>query len=1007
MFGSELNWTCTLCDTPRDTKKEIRCVLCQQNTDHLGLMVTVTNEIAQKLRIVQVKGEASTSSSESSESKSNSQQRFAHAFCMRLVDHPESTRRSDLTKLKCAVCDRKSARLQCGDCQTVFHPDCALKTVHILTHNEKGEIRVRCSRHRPQMNGGIMNHQSAAPSPKVKLEPKESAPPMTIQPTTRVSLPPRVSHAVPLPPSITSTSSLSSRPVYSVSVSSGPLIPVHPQTQLYTQQLQSALQQPPIDIPAINNAPTKIASSSRGERAIKAAATATQTANAAKSVATSTPASSSSLSISQKDQFKRTLDQQRSSTPTLPSSKPSPSVRSSSDSIDLTSPAKPKKQSAVTAPVQPPPPPPATSRIASNSVSKLIGTSKHVKPTEKTHVAPASKKRSLPEQESEEEEEDDDDSTRRVKKKSKPTSPTKKSKAPSASSSSSSSSAPPKKRKLQRPPSPSSSDSDDDDDSDTLRVGRFETEDNEKLQQEKALKQIAQVRAEEKEVDSEACVVCGSEEEEFHPPDEDGNNMDDRLVFCEGKGCKSWYHQACYGIDHIPKGDFFCWPCKNKRKRGEVVCVICDSNEWRGFCEVKYGPGHKFAHTNNKKSLKHFAHIDCVFWTPVTNFEDPSLRNPCIDIENIPRASFKLACQLCPHAEGAKLQCQHKECVNAFHPLCMIRNQSTMYFDDHLWDEDTPDQLRPPKEFYCRFHSKKHLLLREKKELEEAGEPTAIVEDQLAELERVVLTTSLPPAEKLVSVVPPSSNGTRGKRRKPSYDLTDQIHRKEEFEQHKHDVQHMASEQLALVGGIDTKVEDIDSDNSSVSRKRLKRMNELRPDSKRRKLDVTTSSSSSNNIGAKPILQIRQSVRQHLTDAIFEFTHDSKAADKAADQIEQAMYEFFGHADSTPYRHKARDLISNFKVNPDLISSLLRGELPPSQLVRMSDIELAPSDLQELRMSEAKEDIHARTAPKIHTFIKPGGQIVTIDISKGRAIQTNGDHEETSNDQPNEDEMKQ
>ena len=62
--------------------------------------------------------------------------------------------------------------------------------------------------------------------------------------------------------------------------------------------------------------------------------------------------------------------------------------------------------------------------------------------------------------------------------------------------------------------------------------------------------------------------------------DEDGNPANDEMVICEG--CEGSYHQSCYGLDEVPEGDFFCWPCKAGREKGKVQCVICKGHEWRG-----------------------------------------------------------------------------------------------------------------------------------------------------------------------------------------------------------------------------------------------------------------------------------------------------------------------------------------------------------------------------------------------------------------------------------------
>ncbi|XP_019704141.1 uncharacterized protein [Elaeis guineensis] len=63
-------------------------------------------------------------------------------------------------------------------------------------------------------------------------------------------------------------------------------------------------------------------------------------------------------------------------------------------------------------------------------------------------------------------------------------------------------------------------------------------------------------------LDSEVfCCVCG------------GSNQEDVNHLLECNRCMIRVHQACYGVSKLPKGHWYCRPCKSNSKN--IVCVLC------------------------------------------------------------------------------------------------------------------------------------------------------------------------------------------------------------------------------------------------------------------------------------------------------------------------------------------------------------------------------------------------------------------------------------------------
>lgn len=82
--------------------------------------------------------------------------------------------------------------------------------------------------------------------------------------------------------------------------------------------------------------------------------------------------------------------------------------------------------------------------------------------------------------------------------------------------------------------------------------------------------------------DGVVCDVCRS------PYSEDGNEM----IFCDQ--CNVCVHQACYDIDEIPAGEWYCQPCRELGRVDKASCILCPNKNGA----MKRTPDDKWAHVS-------------------------------------------------------------------------------------------------------------------------------------------------------------------------------------------------------------------------------------------------------------------------------------------------------------------------------------------------------------------------------------------------------------------------
>jgi hypothetical protein len=97
----------------------------------------------------------------------------------------------------------------------------------------------------------------------------------------------------------------------------------------------------------------------------------------------------------------------------------------------------------------------------------------------------------------------------------------------------------------------------------------------------------------------------------------------------------------CYGICYIPEGLWFCQKCQVLNNGGEneqISCVFCPNS------------GGALKRTKDGR----WAHVICALWIPETSFTltDDGMRGEIDNIDKIPKARWKLNCELCKQKEG-------------------------------------------------------------------------------------------------------------------------------------------------------------------------------------------------------------------------------------------------------------------------------------------------------------------------------------------------------------------
>ncbi|PWW77104.1 hypothetical protein C7212DRAFT_184590 [Tuber magnatum] len=151
------------------------------------------------------------------------------------------------------------------------------------------------------------------------------------------------------------------------------------------------------------------------------------------------------------------------------------------------------------------------------------------------------------------------------------------------------------------------------------------------------------------------CVICDDGECE----------NSNAIVFCDG--CNLAVHQECYGVPHIPEGQWLCRKClaiPNKTAN----CIFCPNTDGA------------FKQTTNTK----WAHLLCAIWIPEVILGNTSYMEPVDGMDSVPKSRWKLSCYICKQKMGACIQCSNKNCFIAFHVTCGRRARLSMKMKNSL-----------------------------------------------------------------------------------------------------------------------------------------------------------------------------------------------------------------------------------------------------------------------------------------------------------------------------------
>lgn len=216
--------------------------------------------------------------------------------------------------------------------------------------------------------------------------------------------------------------------------------------------------------------------------------------------------------------------------------------------------------------------------------------------------------------------------------------------------------------------------------------------------------------------------------------------LNNQIIFCDA--CNVAVHQKCYGIDHIPSGNFFCRTCIHfdvdkeylaARKRGgppvkltrhPIICELCPRRQG-AFVQVD-----SLEPTKKAK----WVHVGCAKWQGM-NYVSAEQKDKIEDLTEL-KAWFKAeghVCYLCKSGIGALHQCREKGCGKWMHLTCARSfGKCSVQHGENCVGFFDPQQIdHPPWTLACPDHS--------------SIDPENLKKNRLTEEQLVTLAETYPP----------------------------------------------------------------------------------------------------------------------------------------------------------------------------------------------------------------------------------------------------------------------
>eukprot|EP00808_Paulinella_micropora_P025894 g6122.t1 len=197
-------------------------------------------------------------------------------------------------------------------------------------------------------------------------------------------------------------------------------------------------------------------------------------------------------------------------------------------------------------------------------------------------------------------------------------------------------------------------------------------------------------------MDEDACRVCG----------DPSWTEEDRIIGCES--CPVWVHQSCYGVKHVPEGEWLCGPCSEVPpvKPEQLKCLFC--KQGTGAFQ-KMAPAGQAADVDGPDGQ--WGHVCCALWLNGKlggegAFDDLEARVPIsASVQTlVTQAAISKPCQVCK-GMAAAVPCSVSSCAAYFHVNCGLM-QGFVLLVWHEEREEVPDC--PDWICLCRRHSSKY-----------------------------------------------------------------------------------------------------------------------------------------------------------------------------------------------------------------------------------------------------------------------------------------------------------